>query len=143
VNIARMKAPMDSDIMAGFVARLADINAISDGSPGFVWRFQDDEGNATAVRPFDDDRLLFNLSVWETPGHLRAFVYRSAHTEVMRQRKSWFERFDGFYYALWWIPAGHIPTVDEARERLVHLQQHGEGPHAFTFASDFAAVAGS
>ena len=100
VNIGRVHAPLDDPMLAGFVARLADINALADVTPGFVWRLQTDAGDATAFRPYDDDRILVNLSVWEGPEQLRAFVYRSAHVEVMRQRKSWFERFDGMYYAL-------------------------------------------
>ena len=139
VNIARMRAPLDSDIMAGFVARLEDINALSDASPGFVWRLQTEAGDATALRPYDDERILFNLSVWETPAHLREFVYRSAHTEVMSRRKSWFERFDGMYYALWWVQAGHIPDIEEAKSRLEHLREHGETQAAFTFARLFPA----
>lgn len=139
VNIARMRAPLDDPLMAGFVARLEDINALSDASPGFVWRLQTEEGDATALRPYDDDRILFNLSVWRSPEDLRAFVYRSAHTEVMRQRKSWFERFDGMYYALWWVPAGHVPSIDEAKERLEHLRIHGESAHGFTFARLYPA----
>ena len=137
VNIARLRAPIDDPLLAGFVARLDDVNALADAAPGFVWRLQTDAGNATALRPYDDDRILFNLSVWENPELLREFVYRSAHVEVMRLRKSWFERFDGPYYALWWVPAGHIPSVDEARERLAHLRAHGESAHSFSFAKVF------
>ena len=139
VNIARAKGSMDDAVMAGFVARLDDINALADGSPGFVWRLQTPEGNATALHPYDDDRILFNLSVWQTPEHLRAFVYRSMHVEVMRQRKAWFERFDGMYYALWWVPAGHVPSIDEAKARLEHLGTRGESAHAFTFAQLYPA----
>src|SRR5215470_15816625 len=108
VNIARLRAPLDDPLLAGFVVRLDDVNALADAAPGFVWRLQTDSGNATALRPYDDDRILVNLSVWQSPEHLRAFVYRSAHAEVLRQRKSWFERFDEAYYALWWVTAGHI-----------------------------------
>jgi hypothetical protein len=137
VNIGRVRAPIDDPLMAGFVARLADINALADATPGFVWRLQTEAGNATAFRPYDDDRILVNLSVWETPEQLRDFVYRSAHTDVMRQRKAWFERFSGMYYALWWVPAGHIPSLAEAKERLEHLRAHGESPYAFSFAMLF------
>jgi hypothetical protein len=137
VNIGRVRAPIDDPLMAGFVARLDDINALADASPGFVWRLQTEAGNATAFRPYDDDRILINLSVWETPEQLRDFVYRSAHTEVMRQRKAWFERFSGMYYALWWVPAGHIPSLAEAKERLEHLRAHGESAYAFSFAMLF------
>ena len=133
VNIARMRAPLDDPLMAGFVARLAEVNALADQSPGFVWRLQTEEGDATYIRPFDDDRILFNLSVWESVEHLKVYVYRSAHNEVMRQRRQWFEKFDGMYMALWWVKTGHIPTVAEAKQRLAHLQHHGETPFAFTF----------
>lgn len=137
VNIARMLAPLDDPQLAGFVARLEDINALADSSPGFVWRLQTDDGDATALRPYDDDLILFNFSVWETPEQLREFVYRSAHVGVMRQRKSWFERFEGMYYALWWVPAGYIPSVEEAKQRMEHLRLHGDSKVAFSFARLF------
>jgi hypothetical protein len=136
-NVGRAKGPIDAPVMAGFAARLDDINALADGAPGFVWRLQTDDGNATSVQAFEDNLILFNMSVWESPEHLRSFVYRSDHAKVMRQRKSWFERFDGVYLVLWWVQAGHIPTVNEAKERLAHLQAHGESPHAFSFARLF------
>src|SRR5215510_773225 len=97
VNVARMLEPLDSPRMAGFVARLDEINALADRSPGFVWRLQTEAGNATDLRPFDDDRILLNMSVWETIEALRAYVYESAHREVLRERHSWFEKFDGPY----------------------------------------------
>ena len=128
-----MKAPLESPVMAGFVARLDEINALADHSPGFVWRLQTGEGNATYLRPYDDDRILFNLSVWESIEHLRAYVYRSAHTEVLRNRHEWFTKFDGAYLALWWVPADHRPSVDEAKKRLAHLAEHGPTPFAFNF----------
>lgn len=140
VNIARMRAPLDDPVMAGFVARLAAINALADHSPGFVWRLQTEAGDATYLRPYDDDRIIFNLSVWESPEQLRAYVYRSAHSQVMRQRREWFEKFEGMYLALWWVEAGHIPTIAEAKQRLEYLQEHGETPHAFTFRRTFAPV---
>lgn len=135
VNIARALAPLDDPQMAGFVARLDVINALAESSPGFVWRLKTDEGNATALRPYDDDRILFNLSVWQSPEDLQHFVYRTAHAEVMRQRRAWFARFGDVHMALWWIAPGQIPTIDEAKERLRHLQHHGESALAFTFAS--------
>jgi hypothetical protein len=133
VNIARLRAPLDDPLLAGFVARLDDINALADSSPGFVWRLTTEQDNATELRPYADDSIIVNLSVWETAEQLRDYVYRSAHTAVMRQRKDWFELFDGMYYALWWVPAGHIPTVAEAKERLEHLRAHGETQDGFSF----------
>jgi hypothetical protein len=138
-NVARAKAPLDHSVMAEFVARLDGINALADGSPGFVWRLAGDAGNATSIQAFDDPLVIVNLSVWESPEHLRDFVYRSDHVQVMRQRRSWFERFDGVYLALWWVPAGHRPTVIEAKERIAWLQQHGESPRAFSFAKIYPA----
>ena len=133
VNIARMKAPLESPVMAGFVARLAEINALADGSPGFVWRLQTDAGDATYLRPYDDDRILFNLSVWESVDALQTYVYKTAHAELLRDRRSWFEHFAAAYVALWWVPAGHVPGVDEAKQRLAHLDEHGPSQFAFTF----------
>jgi len=137
VNIARMKAPLESPVMAGFVARLDEINALADRSPGFVWRLQTEEGNATYLRPYDDERILFNLSVWDSLEHLHDYVYGSRHVELLRQRQEWFERFDGMYVALWWVPEGHVPSVDEAKKRLAHLAEQGPSPYAFTFRSAF------
>ncbi len=137
INIGRVRAPVTDPIMAGFMARLDDINALADETPGFVWRLQTDEGNATALRPYEDDNILLNMSVWETPEQLREFTYRSAHSGVMRQRKAWFERYEGPYMALWWVKAGHIPSVTEGVARLDHLRAHGESAYAFSFAKLF------
>ena len=132
-NVGRSRAPIDDPLMAGFVARLDEINALAESSPGFVWRLKTDDGNATSIQAFEDSLVLINLSVWESPDALRSFVYRSAHASVMRQRKAWFEKFDGVYLVLWWVPAGHRPTTAEAKARLDHLQQHGDSAHAFSF----------
>jgi hypothetical protein len=123
--------------MAGFVARLDEINALADASPGFVWRLQTPEGNATYLRPYDDDRILFNLSVWESVETLREYAYRSVHAEVLRKRADWFEKFEAPAVALWWVPAGHLPSIDEAKKRLAHLQEHGPAAFAFTFRTLF------
>ena len=137
LNIGRLLAPLDSEQLAGFVARLADINALADAAPGFVWRFQTEDGDATSVRPYDDERVIVNFSVWKTPDHLHAFVYRTAHAEVMRRRREWFARLTEAYTVLWWVPAGHHPTVAEACERLARLREEGESPEAFSFRKLF------
>ncbi len=139
VNIGRTKgAPQDS-VMAGFMARLDEINALADRSPGFVWRLQTPEGNATDLRPYDDDRILVNMSVWESIEQLKHYVYNSMHVEVLRQRQEWFEKFAGTYTALWWIPKGHIPGIDEAKKRLARLDAQGPTQFAFTFKNPFPA----
>jgi hypothetical protein len=139
VNIGRVVAPVDSPELSGFVSRLADINALADSAPGFVWRLQTEDGDATAFRPYDDDRILVNMSVWESLETLGQFVYRSPHAEVMRRRREWFEKLTEAFLALWWVPAGHRPTIEEAKERLAHLREHGATPYAFTFRQPFAA----
>jgi heme-degrading monooxygenase HmoA len=137
VNIAKMRAPLDRPEMAGFVARLAEINALADASPGFVWRLQTEAGDATYLRPYEDDRILFNLSVWESIEQFKDYVYRSAHREMIQQRREWFEQMESMHMAMWWIGAGLIPTIEEAKQRLEHLRQHGETAHAFTFKRIF------
>ncbi len=137
VNVGRARGQPDDPVMAGFVAQLAEINALADRSPGFVWRLQTEDGDATAVRPYGDARILINMSVWTDLGALRGYVYGGAHAAVMRRRREWFERFDRVYMALWWVPAGHRPSVTEAVERLAHLERHGPTPHAFSFTAAF------
>ncbi len=119
------------------MSRLDEINAIADTSPGFVWRLQTSEGNATDLRPYEDERILVNMSVWESIEQLKHYVYKTTHADLLRQRQEWFEKFTGSYTALWWIPKGHVPTVDEAKKRLAHLESHGPTPFAFTFKQSF------
>ena len=138
VNIGRARGAVTDAVMQGFMARLEEINALAERTPGFVWRFQTEDGDATAVRPYPgEDRIMVNLSVWADLAALREYVFRSAHAGVMRQRRDWFERFEGVYLALWWVPAGHRPTVDEAVKRLAHLEAHGPTPFAFSFQQAF------
>lgn len=137
VNIGRARGEMTDPVMAEFVAQLPAINALADQSPGFVWRLQTEDGDATAVRPYEDAGILINLSVWADLPALRAYVYRSAHAAVMRRRREWFERFERVYVALWWVPPGHRPPVAEAVARLAHLEQHGPTAFAFSFAEPF------
>ena len=140
-NIGRVRAPLDEPLMAGFVAGLEPINRIADSTPGFVWRLETEDGDATAIRPFDDDMLLINMSVWESIDALAEFVYRSAHRDVMRQRNQWFEKMADAYMVLWWVPAGTIPTVNDAKDRLDLLRRDGPTADAFTFRTPFPSPA--
>ena len=121
------------------MAALDPINALADASPGFVWRLETPEGNATALRPYDDDRILVNMSVWETIEALHAFAYRSGHTDVLRRRREWFERYPGPSMVIWWVAAGHLPTIEEAKDRLALLERDGPTAEAFTFRETFPA----
>jgi Domain of unknown function (DUF3291) len=140
INIARMKAPLDDPQMQAFVEGLEPINALADAAPGFVWRLQDDAGNATSYRPFPDDWLLVNMSVWQSVESLRQFTYKTVHVNYVKQRKVWFEKLEQPVYALWWLPVGQIPTIAEAKTRLDHLVAHGESPTAFTFGKIFEPI---
>ena len=137
LNVGRLLAPLDSETLTGFVAALEPINALADGHPGFVWRLQTDAGDATSIRPTDDDLFLINMSVWSSLETLRAFVYTTAHVQVLRQRRAWFEQLATSHLVLWWVPAGHIPTIEEALARLERLRRDGPTPAAFTFRSPF------
>lgn len=141
INIARLVAPLDDPKIADFVAQLEPINALADAAPGFVWRLQSASGNATDVAYNDDPFVIVNMSVWESPEALRDYVYASRHMNVFRDRAKWFEKMDKPHYCLWWIPAGHIPTVAEGRERLEHYQQYGATPFSFWFSQRFPAPA--
>jgi len=134
LNISRMLAPtINHPIMADFVAQLDSINQLAENTDGFVWRLKGEGNNATDFRPFDDERIIVNMSVWESLEQLQTFVFRTMHAQVMKDRRKWFEKPDQLTTVLWWIPAGHIPTVEEAKERLSYLNQFGPGPNAFTF----------
>lgn len=137
VNIGRLRAPTDDPLVADFMNALDEINALAERSPGFVWRLQTEEGNATALRPYVDDSILINLSTWTSIDALSGYVYRSDHTAFLRRRAEWFERMSEMILALWWVPAGHRPTEAEAVERLDHLRAHGPTAHAFTFHHRF------
>jgi len=132
LNIAVMKAPLDSPSMGDFIANLDRINALAEQSPGFVWRLQTDDGDATALRPLGEDTLV-NMSVWRDVSALSVFVYQSAHVEIMRRRREWFERMAEAYVVLWWLPRGHRPSIAEAIKKLELLRRSGPAEDAFTF----------
>lgn len=134
LNIARALAPIGHPLMAGFTARLDAVNALAESSPGFIWRLKTEAGDETSISAYDDELILVNLSVWESVEHLKQFVYRSAHAEVMKSRGQWFERMREPHVALWWVAPGHAPTVAEAKERLAYLRLYGETEFAFSFA---------
>ena len=137
VNIGRLREPLDSPRLAGFVAALDPVNAAADGAPGFLWRLQTEDGDATAVRAFEWDEagsagVLVNMSVWESPEALAAFVYSDVHRAVLRQRRQWFEQMAEAYTTLWWIPRGTTPSTQDAEDRIRLLRAHGPTAQAFT-----------
>jgi hypothetical protein len=137
INVATALYPLDDPRIAAFVAKLDEVNALADATPGFVWRLQSDSGNATDIKASEDPNFIVNMSVWSDAEALFDFVYKTSHRLVMAQRREWFARPNGAYMTLWWVPAGHRPTVEEGLARLAHLDREGPGAHAFTFKSKF------
>jgi hypothetical protein len=139
INIGRLRAPVDDPMIADFVANLDRINALADGSPGFIWRLVGEGDNATDIQPDPGDPLMaLNMSVWTDPQALGAFVYRSDHIGIMRRRAEWFEKLE-LYMALWWVPIGHRPSVEEGWGKVEALRRLGPTPEAFTFRHTFPA----
>lgn len=136
-NIARMRATLEDPSMEGFVSRLETVNALAEETEGFVWRLQSDEGDATSIRLYDDELILINMSVWESPEALHAFTYSGAHLEVLRQRQKWFETMEGPTLVLWWVPAGYVPTAEEGKEKLEVLRVQGASADAFSIKVRF------
>ena len=134
LNVARLVAPLDSPELAPFVAGLAPVNAIADGAEGFLWRLQDESGDATALRPWGDD-VIVNLSVWESVGALRDFTFGLWHGGYLKRRREWFQPYGSATLVLWWVARGHQPTLEEAKARLDLLTSSGPGPAAFTLRS--------
>jgi len=140
LNIGRLRYEIDDPRMGDFVNNLGLVNGLADRAPGFVWRYQDASGNATDTRPYEDDpRMAINLSVWESVGALERFVWETIHKRFYGRREEWFEKPEGPYFVMWWVPVGHEPTVQEAAERLENLKRYGPSDHAFGWESVPAA----
>lgn len=132
-----MLAPIDDPIMADFVNNLDRINSLADNFDGFVWRLKDAENNAMAIQAFEDDTLIINMSVWRDMDSLFQFTYKSDHVEIFKRRKEWFSKIKDMSMVFWYVPDGHIPSPQEARERLEYVNKHGITPYAFTFKDKF------
>jgi hypothetical protein len=140
INIGVVLYPVDDPRMAGFMDNLDKINALAEATEGFVWRLKADEGNATSIHAFDDPMLLLNISVWKDIEALYRYAYKSEHGEFFARRREWFGKIDLPTPVLWWIDAGHIPTPEEAKERIYYLAANGASPYAFTFKQRYSSV---
>lgn len=137
INLGKLKAPMGDPLIQEFVDNLDRINTLGDQSPGWVWRLQSDSGHAMNIQPFEDPLIAVNMTVWQNLESLKQFTYKSEHVDFLQRRKEWFDKFEGPFFCMWWIKAGHLPTLEEAKERLAHLENHGETAFAFTFKRPF------
>ena len=138
LNVASLKAPLDSPELKDFVDNLDRINALAEATPGFVWRLKGDGNDATSLRPLGES-VIVNLSTWRDVDSLRHYVYKTAHVEILKRKREWFTRMADAYMVMWWVKAGHQPTAAEAVAKLEYLRQHGPSPEAFTFGDAFAA----
>lgn len=132
-----MKGAADSPIMKEFMDNLVPVNALADASPGFIWRLQDDSGDATSIQAFDDPLLLVNMSVWTDFESLKTYILKTGHVDFLKRRYEWFEKMDTPSHVMWWVMEGHIPTLDEAKKRLEHLSKKGDTAHAFSVRRPF------
>ncbi|CAH6880637.1 conserved hypothetical protein [Vibrio chagasii] len=137
LNIALAKYPLDAPEIKDFVDNLELVNGIAESSEGFVWRLKDESGDATNIKAFDDPNMIVNMSVWESVDALKNFMFRTHHRDFMRRKGEWFHRLAEDTYVLWWVKDDHIPTLNEAIERLEHLREEGDSPYAFTFKTNF------
>lgn len=138
INIAKIIGDnIEDPVMEKFVAQLDEVNALAEGSPGFVWRLKDEGNNATSLNPYNDNRIIVNMSVWETIDDLLKFVYHGRHAEVLRNRRDWFVNFGKPFTTLWYVRAGEKPSVEDAMVRLQSLQDKGPTSFAFDFRNRF------
>jgi hypothetical protein len=147
VNVGRLAAGLDDPQLAPFVEALDPVNALADTAPGFIWRLQTDDGNATGIQAFEWDAadsvgVIVNMSVWTDVETLTAFVFGPMHREIMKRRREFFVPMREAYTACWWVPSGQRPTTDDAEDRIRHLRQHGATPCSFTLRQPFPAPDG-
>ncbi|MDH5925578.1 DUF3291 domain-containing protein [Vibrio lentus] len=140
LNIALAKYALDAPEIKDFVDNLDLVNGIAESSEGFVWRLKDESGDATNIKAFDDPNMIVNMSVWDSVDSLKNFMFRTHHRDFMRRKNEWFHRLAEDTYVLWWVEDDHIPSLDEAIERLDHLREVGDTPYAFTFKTNFTEL---
>ena len=139
LNIGRLRYRTDDPRLAGFMNNLDLVNGIAERTPGFVWRLKGENNNNTDIRAFADPDMIANLSVWESIEALERFVWQTVHKRFYGRGQEWFAKMEGPHLVMWWVPAGHLPTIEEAKERLEHLAANGPSDHAFGWESIPAA----
>ncbi|NGN97540.1 DUF3291 domain-containing protein [Grimontia sp. S25] len=137
LNISIAKANIDDPLLKDFVDNIPSVNSTAESSRGYVWRFKDSYSKVLSYRLFGNPNTLINLSVWESADALKQFMFKTHHVGIMKRRNEWFEKPNSHNFVMWWIPEGHIPSLEEAKERLEHLREHGESEYAFTFRQFF------
>jgi hypothetical protein len=139
LNIAKAKYSLEAPEIKEFVDNLEPVNNLAESSEGFIWRLKDEDGDATSIQAFSDPDIIVNMSVWSSTDTLKNFMFRTHHRNFLRRKKEWFHNIPEDSYVLWWVPVDHVPTIEEAVEKLDFLRSNGDTPYAFTFKSNFSA----
>lgn len=139
LNIAKAKYSLEAPEIKEFVDNLEPVNNLAESSEGFIWRLKDEDGDATSIQAFSDPNVIVNMSVWSSTDALKNFMFRTLHRNFLRRKKEWFHNIPEDSYVLWWVPVGHVPTIEEAVDKLDFLRRNGDTPYAFTFKSNFSA----
>ncbi|MCL6283974.1 DUF3291 domain-containing protein [Ruegeria sp. 2012CJ41-6] len=137
LNIGRLLAPTDDPRVAEFMANLDGINGLGKRMPGFVWMMEGsgEPGTGNTENAIGGDpQQVSNLTVWKDVASLERFVWGTIHKQFYERRAEWFELLGQMHFVMWWVPAGHEPTLDEALARLDHLRAHGASEQAFDWA---------
>ena len=135
LNIGRLVADTDDPLVADFMNNIDRVNGAGKRMPGFVWMMESDGGAGnTSAKINNDPRLIPNLTVWENADSLQSFVFDTIHVKFMARRTEWFEKLEAAHFVMWFVPAGHRPTLDEALERLEDLRRNGPTDRAFGWA---------
>ena len=139
INVAKMKGVnIDDPVMKEFTDNLDTVNALAEISEGFVWRLKEESNNATGLNPYQDPTIIINISVWRDIPSLQQFTYRSFHAEFLKRRREWFLNYGKVYMAMWWVPIGEFPTIEQAMDRLEHFTRNGPSQYAFSFKNHFS-----
>jgi GNAT superfamily N-acetyltransferase len=131
LNVATLREALSHPDTREFQQGLAPVNALAESTPGYVWRLQSDEGDATSIKVATDPNTIINLTVWDSMEALFDFAYRSMHRDFLRRRHEWFLDADR-RAAVWYVRAGSIPSIDDAMSRVRFIDTFGESPFAFT-----------
>jgi hypothetical protein len=131
INIARLQYPLDDPRVEEFVRNLDRVNAVAERTDGFVWRLKDGSGDATSIRAFPDPMLIVNMSVWRDALALEHFVWNTVHKQIYTKRAEWFSALKMEGFAMWEVAEGELPSVEQAKERLDHLNENGNTDYAF------------
>ncbi len=145
LNFGRLLAPTDDPSVAEFMAALDRVNGLGKRMPGFVWMMEGsgEPGTGNTETKIDGDpQIVANLTVWESVETLEHFVWNTVHRQFYDRRAAWFEVLGKMHFVMWWVPAGHRPTLAEALERLALREAKGDSDEAFgwKYVKEDAAV---